>query len=216
MGRSALILGATGLVGSKLLEQLLKDDKYEKVTYIGRKEVKNHPKLVQIISNLDKMENYRHEFRVNDVFCCLGTTIKKAGSKAFFNMVDYEYPLKAAQLAKESNVEQFLIISAMGADPSSRIFYNSVKGRLEEDVEKLNLNGLHIFRPSLLLGERDEFRFGEKVAELLFKPFSNLKLALFKKYGPIEADTVAKAMEKIALRGDRGIHIYESDQIKNI
>ncbi|SFA77019.1 MULTISPECIES: oxidoreductase [unclassified Bacillus (in: firmicutes)] len=216
MGRSALVLGANGLVGGKLLEQLLKDDKYEKVTYLGRKEVNKHPKLTQILLNLDKLDHFHSEFQVNDVYCCLGTTIKKAGSQGAFTKVDYEYPLKAAQLAKAGNADQYLIISAMGANPTSRIFYNRVKGKVEEELKKLNMNGLHIFRPSLLLGKREEFRFGEKMAEWLFKPISNVRLAFLRKYGPIEAETVAIAMKRIALKADKGIHIYESEQIKNI
>lgn len=213
-GKSALIAGATGLTGSKLVEVLLEHPEYDKViVFVRRPLALEHPKLEQIHVDYYRIEDYKKHFQVDDVFCCLGTTIKKAGSQKAFRKVDYDYPVALAQLAKSAGAKNFLVVSAMGADSRSNIFYNRVKGQMEDRLKKMELPALHIFRPSLLLGDRKEFRLGEKAASLISPVFSPLLRGRMKKYKPIQAEQVAKAMCAAVQSDGDGIHIYPSDKI---
>ncbi|NHM29586.1 NAD(P)H-binding protein [Neobacillus terrae] len=217
MGRTALILGATGLVGGYLLDDILENNKYERVRIISRSEVlKKHPKLDTYILDLSQMEDVREVFNVSDVFCCLGTTMKNAGSKEAFKKVDLDFPILAAKLAAEEEAEQFLIVSAMGASRNSSFFYNRVKGEMEERVKSFPFNGVYIFRPSLLLGNRKEFRLGEKTAEVLSIRLPFLFRGNLKKYAPVKAEQVAKFMAEKAIKGEKGIFIYESDEMNRL
>ncbi|MEH6949481.1 NAD(P)H-binding protein [Bacillus sp. JJ634] len=214
--RKALIVGATGLVGNELLHILLQSNTYENVKVLVRKPISiKHPKLTQRLIDFDALEKYEEEFAVHDVFCCLGTTIKKAESQEAFKKVDFEYPLKVAKLAKKKGAKQFLVVSAMGANSQSRIFYNRVKGVMEEALKQVRLPSLHIFRPSLLLGKRNEFRFGERVAEMVSPIFLPLLIGKLRKYKPIQAKDVAQAMYQIAKQNRTGEFVYESNQILN-
>jgi uncharacterized protein YbjT (DUF2867 family) len=152
--------------------------------------------------------------RVSEVFCCLGTTIKKAGSQAAFRKVDFEYPVEIAKLAAQNNAEQFLLVTALGANPESAIFYSRVKGEVEIAVQRLPYRAIHIFRPSLLLGNRAETRLNEKIGAVAMKTFSFLMFGALQKYRPIAASAVAAAMIKAAKRGQPGVHIHESDKIQ--
>ncbi|WML44128.1 oxidoreductase [Neobacillus sp. PS3-40] len=212
--KTALLIGASGLVGNELLKLILKSSSYEKVKIFVRKRISiEHPNLEQIVINFDHLEEQEPHFKVNDVYCCLGTTIKKAGSQAAFKKVDFEYPVNLAKIAKKNGVQKFLIISALGADANSNIFYNRVKGELEEEVKKINLPSLHIFQPSLLLGKRQEFRFGEKIAILLSPIFSQFLRGGLQKYKPIKANDVACAMYVTAQSEQIGTKAYHSNQI---
>lgn len=212
--RSALLVGATGLVGNKLLQFLLASDAYDQVKIIVRTPLSTvHPKLTQIQVNFDELDNYEDEFKVNDVFCCLGTTIKKAGSQEAFKKVDFEYPLQTAKLAKKHGAQQFLIVSAIGANPQSSIFYSKVKGEIEEALSQLQFPSLHIFRPSLLLGERNEFRFGERVAAILSPLYSPLLIGRLNQYKSIQASQVAEAMIRTALKQSSGKFVYKWEQM---
>ena len=207
--RTALIVGATGLVGSELLDLLLRSDTYKQVTVLGRKPLKhNHPKLVQHVINFDELDPYEEACAVDDVYCCLGTTIKQAGSQEAFKKVDYEYPLAIAKLAKKKGAKQFALISAIGADPHSRIFYSRVKGEIEESLKELEFPALHIYRPSLLLGKRQDFRLGERIGVITFPVLSLILPAAFNKYKPIQAKDVAYAMYQKTLQDQRGTHIH--------
>jgi uncharacterized protein YbjT (DUF2867 family) len=213
--KSALIAGSTGLVGSELLQYILDRTAYEKVKLFVRRPLTiKHPKLEQIVVDFDHLDQYKENFQVDDVYCCLGTTIKKAKTKEAFQKVDQAYPLELARLSAESGVQKFLIISSMGADPKSSIFYSRVKGQVEAELQRLNLTSLHIFRPSLLLGERQEFRLGEKVAEVLAPIYSFALVGAMRKYKPIQAKDVAFAMYLTAQKPLTGTFIYESDQIQ--
>lgn len=215
--RSALIVGATGLVGNELLQLLLESDEYEKVKVLVRTPISiDHPKLTQCLVNFDELNNYEDEFAVNDVFCCLGTTIKKAGSQEAFRKVDFEYPLQAGKLAAKQGVRQYLIVSAIGADPQSSIFYSRVKGDVEAALSQLQLPSLHIFRPSLILGKRNEFRFGEKVSAVLSPVFSPLFVGKLNQYKPIQARKIAEAMYRTAIRSRTGEHIYKWEQMTSL
>jgi uncharacterized protein YbjT (DUF2867 family) len=215
--KSALLVGATGLVGGELLTLLLDHSGYEKVKVFTRKPLNNnHPKLEQIGMDFDDLNLYKEHFNVTDVYCCLGTTIKKAGSQSAFRKVDYDYPVVLAKLAEERNVEKFLIITAMGADKSSKVFYNRVKGKVEEELRNSGIGTLHIFRPSLLLGERQEFRLGEKLAIILSPVLSIAMVGVLRKYKPIQAKNVAKGMFIAGQTQKTGIFIYPSDEIQEI
>lgn len=215
--KKALLVGASGLVGNELLHILLEGPEYDKVTIFTRKLINiEHPKLHQQIVDFDNLPNYKNQFQVHDVYCCLGTTIKKAGSQDAFRRVDFEYPLTLAKLSKEMGIDRFLIITAMGSSSSSNIFYNRVKGEVEDAIKEVGLPSLHIFRPSLLLGHRQEFRLGEKFASLLSPLYSLLMVGPMAKYKPIQARDVALAMYRKGQATGSGEFIYSSDQIHDI
>lgn len=208
--RKALIVGATGLVGNELLQQLLQSEAYDNITILVRTPLSiEHPKLIQIPINFDELDSFEERFAVHDVFCCLGTTIKKAGSQEAFKKVDYEYPLHAAMLSKKQAASQFFVVSAVGANSKSRIFYSRTKGELEDALQRLQFQSLHIFRPSLLLGDRKEFRFGEKLASMIIPALSPLFVGRFKKYKPVQASVLAQTMLRIASSHRTGSHVYE-------
>lgn len=211
MGKIALVAGATGLVGSEVVQQLLATRAYEKViTIVRRSPGIMHDKLEEKVVNFDELTL---DEPIDHVYCCLGTTIKKAKTKEAFQKVDLDYPLLLAKLAKKHQASQFLVISSMGASVKSPFFYSRVKGELEQRLQELELNGLHIFRPSLLLGEREESRLGEGIAGKLASVFPFLFTGPLKKYQPIHGKTVAYAMVTTALTESGGVHVYESENI---
>jgi uncharacterized protein YbjT (DUF2867 family) len=218
MAKTALLLGASGLVGGHGLQFLLENDSYGKVIVWLRKPLPlHHAKLQQDLIDFDRLDRHVDKLKgVHEVFCCLGTTIKKAGSQAAFRKVDFTYPLEIAKLAAQNGVQQFLIVTAMGANPNSSIFYNRVKGEIEAALSKLPLPGLQIFRPSLLLGERREFRRGERMGAGAFKLLSFLLIGPLRKYRAIEARDVAKAMIRMARRNLKGVTVFESGEIQKI
>jgi uncharacterized protein YbjT (DUF2867 family) len=212
--RNALIVGASGLVGGHLLSLLLKNPRYSEVVSVGRRELPLlFPNLEQKVIDFDNMKDYASELVADDIFCCLGTTIKKAGSKEAFYKVDYTYVAQLAELTAQKGASQFLVVSAMGADAGSMIFYNKVKGKMEQHVKQQPFSSVHIFRPSLLLGEREEQRSGEELASKIMRPLSGLMIGPLEKYKPIEGETVAKAMLYAASQDQRGVHIHPSDDI---
>ncbi len=212
--RAAIVVGATGLAGSSLVEQLCENDEYVSVTVIARrKPTFKHPKLEVKIRDFDRLEEQDIAF-AHELYCCLGTTIKKAGSRKAFEKVDFEYPLAIASLAKKRGIPHFLVITAMGANESSPFYYNRVKGKLEHDLMELGLQQLSIIRPSLLVGERNEFRLGEKVGEKVLKLAKPLLIGPLKRFRAIEASQVAKAMMIIALHGKQQlVTIYPSHEL---
>lgn len=217
MARTALLLGATGLVGGELLSLLLADAEYRQVTVLVRRDLPlTNSKLVQRVVDFDHLAKSAEAFNVDDVFCCLGTTIKKAGSQEAFRRVDYAYPLESAKLAWQRGAKQYLIITALGADARSSIFYNRVKGEVEEAIGRLPLRSFHIFRPSLLLGDRQESRLGEKIAAAVMGPLGFLLVGPLKKYRGIHARTVAQAMLRAAKQDLPGRHAYDSDVIQEM
>ncbi len=215
--RTALVLGASGLVGQEITRLLLESDYYDSVTIFVREPMQwQHEKLQHAEVDYSALEEYKEFFAVDDVFSCLGTTIKKAKTKANFKKVDYEYTLRAACLAEKQGVQNFLVVSSMGANPKSFFFYSQVKGKMEEELQKLVIGGIHIFRPSLLVGNRQEFRFGERMAEKLTRIIPFIFKGAFQKYKPISAKDVQKGMYITALREESGLHIYNSNEITTI
>lgn len=216
-GKVALVVGATGLVGTELLKLLLKSNKYKKIiVWVRNSTGIVNEKLEETIIDFENIESNKLDKKVQHVFCCLGTTIKKAKSKENFRKVDFEYPVSLAKMARENGVNQFLVISAMGANSGSNIFYNKVKGQLEDELKGLDLKGLKIFKPSLLLGDRQEFRFGEKVAEVISEGISFVFKGPFKKYKPIQGSTVAEAMYNMAIAEKPGVEEFESEEIQKM
>lgn len=211
----ALVAGGTGLIGGELLNLLLEDERFEKVKMLSRREVDlDDEKLEVILCDFEKLEKVKERLSADVTFCCLGTTIAKAGSKPAFRRVDEHYVLKLAGLAKETGSKTFALVSAMGADANSYVFYNKVKGQVEEKLKALKLKQLFIFRPSLLLGERDEFRTGEEFAKTIMGIFTPLMLGPLKKFRPIQGKAVATAMIKAATTEEKELRIYESDEIQ--
>jgi uncharacterized protein YbjT (DUF2867 family) len=215
-GRSVLLLGATGLVGSHCLDLLLRDAGFAEVHVLARREpTAAHPKLHIHLIDFDRMETAAGRFWVQDVICCLGTTIRRAGSEEAFRRVDLEYPVRAAELATEAAVDHFLVVSAMGADPKSRVFYNRVKGEMEEKISRLPFAAVWILRPSLLLGDRPETRPAERFAAALSRPIAPLMIGPLRKYRPIPAADVARALVTLARAEGRG-GVVESDRIAEL
>ncbi|RHW40108.1 NAD-dependent epimerase/dehydratase family protein [Lysinibacillus yapensis] len=212
--RSALIVGGTGLVGSNLVKLLCDSEEYISVTVIARRSLAfAHPKLIVKVRSFDELEENDIEF-ADELFCCLGTTQKKAGTREAFEKVDVEYPLHIASLAKKSGIMHAIIITAMGSNEKSPFYYNRVKGKLEKELIALELSQLSIVRPSLLLGDRQEFRLGEKMGEWALAIFNPLLVGPLNKYRPIEADQLALAMKVIALFGKKSpVAIYESAEL---
>jgi len=208
--KTALVLGATGLIGDRLTHQLVDSMVYEKVKVFVRKSLPwQHPRLQEIAFDYDHPNGLLTQ--ADDIFCCLGTTMKKAGSKEAFRKVDYQYPLTIARLGLEHGARQFAIVTAMGADTNSLFFYNRVKGEVERDLTALNYPTLLIFRPSLLLGDRSESRLGERVAEGAMRLFNSFIPA---KYKGVKADKVANAMLATTQQSLTGKHVFESDAIQ--
>lgn len=215
--RSAIVVGATGLVGSHLVQLLCESEEYVSVTALTRRELGyQHKKLVERIVNFDEMAESDLEF-AHEVFCCLGTTIKKAGTRENFEKVDLEYPLHIASLAKKRGIRHFIVISAMGANEKAFAYYSRVKGKLEKELIEMDFPQLSIIRPSLLVGDRQEFRLGEKAGELVLKVMNPLLMGPLKGVRSIEASQVALAMKVIALHGEQTkVAVYESSQLASL
>jgi uncharacterized protein YbjT (DUF2867 family) len=215
--KSALLLGASGLVGGHCLQYLLGQPAYTKVAVLVRKPLTiDHEKLVQHVVDFSALEILGECLSANDVYCCLGTTIKIAGTQDAFRKVDFDYPVKIAALAQHCGANQYLLVSSLGADPHSRIFYNRVKGEVEEAIRKIPFTAVHIFRPSLLLGGRKEHRTGEKAGAFIMSGLKYTLTGSLKKYRAIKACDVAKAMVRAAQMNLSGVHIIESQRIQEI
>jgi uncharacterized protein YbjT (DUF2867 family) len=215
--RTAAILGASGLVGGSCLRALVDDPDYSRVVTFGRRELPSftRAKVAQRVADLDSLT--AEDFRgVQDVFCALGTTIRKAGSQAAFRHVDLELPLRAATEAVKAGAEQFVIVSSVGADPGSKNFYLRTKGEMERELAKLPFQAIHILRPSLLIGKRAEFRLGEAIAMALAPALDLLTLGALRKYHSIRAETVGRAMVAAAKQGASGASVGEYDEIARL
>lgn len=215
MKKTALIAGASGLVGRQCLDLLLAaDDRYAQVISIGRRLLPiEHPRLQQRVVDFDDLERERLHLIADDVYCCLGTTIRQAGSQEAFYKVDYTYVVKLAALLAANFASQLLVISALGANAQSRVFYNRVKGEMEEAVKKTPFRAIHLFRPSLLLGERPQPRLGERMASIVMKVLQPLLIGPLRVYRPVTARAVAQAMLDAARQDGGGVRTYSSDVI---
>lgn len=207
--RSAIIAGASGLVGSFCLQRLLRDGRYDMVHSLVRQPSGlTHPRLKEHVIDFDSLEKQSSLPPVDDVYCCLGTTIAKAGSRLAFEQVDHHYVVSLGRLTRLGGAKRFLLVSALGADPVSGVFYNRVKGCTEVDIQQLDFPSLHIFRPSLLTGPRKEFRLGERLAipvAALLRPLMRGGLA---RYRAVHADHVAACMVDAAFVDMEGVEIH--------
>ncbi len=217
MGKTALIAGATGLVGREVVRLLLSDPHYDKVKVVARRttDIKDN-RLEEIIIDFDSLKENSDKLSASDYYIVLGTTMSKARTKENFYKVDFTYPHHLAEIAQnDPSFEKYLIVTAYSASTSSSIYYNRVKGEIEEALKKLNLKALHIFQPSLLIGFRPEFRILEELMKLVmpiltFVTFGQLK------FRAIEGIEVAKAMLKVGIEGKDGIHVYPNNIIKEL
>lgn len=209
--KTALIAGSTGLIGSQLLSLLLKNPAYVKVIALTRVDLAPHPKLTQIKVEFGNLGENSSALKADDVYCCLGTTMAKAGSKENFYQVDFYYPFLLAKTSKSVGAKKFMLVSALGANKSSSIYYNQVKGEIEEAISSVPFDAIHIFRPSLLLGPRSEKRSAEDAAKFFYKAFGFL---IPKKYKAIQSMKVARAMQHFAAEDKKGIFIHESADLQ--
>lgn len=211
--RTAVVAGATGLVGSRCVDLLLKDSGYHRVLTLVRHPLAlRHPKLQQLVTDFDRLENLELPEDA-DIFCALGTTIRKAGSQAAFREVDYEYPKKLAFRGAGFQSRQFLLVSSVGANPAAGNFYLRVKGETEKAVSALPYKAVHIFRPSILAGERSESRPGEQLGIALARAFEFAMIGGFRKYRAMPANVLAAAMVAAARHARAGKHVYHYDEI---
>ncbi len=209
-----LLIGASGLVGSHLLSYLLKQNSVKELVLLNRTNVEvSHEKLEQHQVDFENLSD-DYFLGVDTVFCCVGTTFKKAGSKHKQWKVDYDIPVYLAQLAKKNDVAAFSVISSLGADYNSKNFYLKMKGQVEKVIQQLNIPSVNIFRPSLLLGDRTESRPAEDIAKLFMPLMRPLLTGKWRKYRPIYAEVVAKAMFRVAKERNLGVTIVESDKIE--
>ena len=214
----AIIAGASGLIGGLLLDILLQSSEYEKVVILVRKELPiKHKKLKQLVVDFDELEDYAAELNGQVIFCCLGTTRKKTPDLAVYRKIDHDYPVQMAEIGLRNAVGQYHLVSALGANTGSSNFYMKTKGEVENDITKIGLKCLHIYRPSFLSGDRTEKnRVEEKIVAVLFKVIDPLLSGRLKKYRSIPAKTVAMAMYKQSLKTQEGVFIHLSDQIKQL
>lgn len=212
--KTALLFGATGLVGGFVLEKLLASPAYSKVIAFTRKPLSiHHPKLDNPIIDFEKMPTYSHLIKGDDLFLCLGTTMKKAGSKEAFKQVDFNYPFQAAKMAAANGVRQVLLCSAVDANAKSAIFYNQIKGIMEDELKKMSFASVHIFQPSILLGERTENRTGERIGIVVSKFLDKILGKWIGKYRPVEGEQVAAAMVTAAQFSNKGVIVYKSNKM---
>jgi len=208
--RTALIIGASGLCGKKLTQLLLSDTYFDQVKVFVRTSLPiNHPKLVQVLTDFDNLPTISAELKGEALFCCIGTTIKKAGTREAFAKVDLDIPVNFGSLAKQAAVPQMLVISAIGANAGSSNFYLRTKGKMEKALEALDFESLHIFRPSLIDGERSERRLAEKISMMLMRAMNPLLLGGLRKYRSISPGTIVQSMLGASLQQSKGLHIYE-------
>ncbi|KZL18701.1 NAD dependent epimerase/dehydratase family protein [Pseudovibrio axinellae] len=215
--RVALVFGATGLIGSEVVRLLLASDEYAEVHAVTRKELGiESNKLRAHLTDFSDLSSLQLPDNISDVFCCLGTTQKKAGSKEAFYAIDFQLAFDLSRLAREAGAQQFLMVSSIGAEAGSSNYYLKVKGELEEAVRGLSYTCTKVFRPSLLLGERAEQRFAEGLAGSVLPHLSFLFQGPLRKYRPIEGTAVARALVAGALEGGNGFCVLEGDEIAKL
>ncbi len=215
MGNKAIIVGGTGLIGSFVIQYLTEDDFFDEVIVLNRREVKyDSPKIRQVVADFDNLSQTIKDFKPTHAFCTLGTTIKKAGSKEAFRKVDFEYVLNFAQAVFQSGCKNFSVVTALGTNKKSPIFYNQVKYEVTQALEQIGFDRLNILQPSLLLGERNEQRLGEDISQALFGLTKKLWTGPLKNYAGIQGSQVAKAMITISKDSASGVHRYPSGMLQ--
>ncbi|HWZ22101.1 MAG TPA: NAD(P)H-binding protein [Cytophagaceae bacterium] len=217
MSEKAIIAGASGLIGNSLLQILLSENGYDEVLILVRKELPvQHKKLKQLIVDFNRLNDYSELITGDVIFCCLGSTKKKTPDLNEYRKIDHDYPLQLSQIAKRNNISQYHLVSSLGANETSSVFYQKLKGETENDIINTGIPSLHIYRPSILTGDRKESRPLERIAIAAWKAINPLFVGSLKKYRSIEAATVARTMYKQSLKKEAGSFIYSSDQIQEL
>ncbi|WP_202555966.1 Rossmann-fold NAD(P)-binding domain-containing protein [Paenibacillus silvestris] len=226
MGTTAIVAGGTGLVGRELIRLLQEDAQYDKIIALVRRDIqvrhlRGSEKLVQVKTDYSQLDadlgpSVIAAMAGAHVFCALGTTIKKAGSQEQFRKVDFEYPMKLGEIAGKGKASVFAIVTAMGASSASSIFYNRVKGDVEQGLRSLNLRSLYMLRPSLILGDRDEVRVSDQLGSIFSRVVSPLMIGGLRKYRPIQASKIAAGLIACAQTGEAGAHVILSDRIAEL
>jgi uncharacterized protein YbjT (DUF2867 family) len=215
--RSAVVLGASGLVGGHLLRLLREDSAYSTATLLTRRKLGfEGGKVREEVVDFEQPHTFRAFVAVDDIFCCLGTTMKKAGSEEAFRKVDFEAPLAVARAARAQGAGQYLIVTAVGADPKSRVFYSRVKGEVESALRVLEFpRGLKIFRPSMLVGDRAEPRPAERMAMAVMRATRPVFVGAMARYRAIDASDVARAMIRAATQepAATAVELYEGERL---
>lgn len=214
--KTAIILGATGLTGQLLLSKLVDDDNYSQIKLFSRRASGNtSTKIKEFTGDVLQLENFRDNFTGDEIFCCVGTTSAKTKDREIYRAVDYGIPVTAAKLAVENMISTIIIVSALGSNPNSKIFYSRTKGEMEQDVLNLKIPNTYILRPSLIVGKREENRFGESLAAGLSVVMNFVLVGKAKKYRSIQADTIADAMIQLAKERPE-LLIVDSDIIQKL
>ncbi len=217
--QTAVIVGASGLTGSLLLQLLLEDDDFSQVTALVRRTLgRQHPKLQERIINFGDATDLEQKMPAADyLFCCIGTTTKKVqGDKAIYRSIDYDIPVHTAQAALAKGCKKYMLVSAIGADAASSNFYLKLKGEVEVAVSALPFDSIHLFQPSILMGSRKEFRLGELIGKAIMPVFAVLLFGGLRKFKPIQAATVAKAMVAAAKSNRKGVMVHQYDDMLSL
>jgi len=214
--KTAIVFGATGLVGNLLLEELINSGNYKSIRiFVRHSSDVSEPSVEEIITDFSVPESYLSKIKGDDLFICTGTTIRKAGSVANVEKIDRDLPAMVAEAAFKNGVKRIAVVSSIGADTTSKNYYLRIKGEMEENIIKLGFEKTVIVRPSILLGERKEKRAGEIVGKAVMKAIQPVFTGKFRKYRPIHGRDVAKAMITLLEKGE-GKNVFESDELKQI
>lgn len=215
MAKKAIIAGASGLIGSHLLRQLLDGDAYTEILVLARKPLPmQHKKLSQLVLDFDKLDEYSDRITGDAVFCCLGTTVAQTPDKVKYRKIDHDYPIRLAQLALKNGVQQFHWVSAVGADANSSNAYLKLKGETEDDLKKVGTPSLHLYRPSMLTGRKEKVRLSETLINGIMKLANPLLVGSLAKYHSIAGSVVAKAMIFQSIDNETGTFIYQYNELK--
>lgn len=210
MSKKAIILGASGLTGSLVLQELLDDNRYSEITLILRKKIpKDHPKVKQVIMDLLSLD--LSDLEADELYCCIGTTRKKTPDQAEYRLIDHGIPVEAAKQAKKNGIRTMCIVSAVDANPKSKIFYNRTKGEMERDALEHGPERMFILRPSIISGSRNEKRFGERVGIAIARIFRPFMFGALAKYRATDANAIAKTMIRLANSNEKSMTLESFD-----
>lgn len=212
---TAFVLGSTGLIGNELLKQLIDNTDYEKIYAVSRSPLSiKDPKVINILSDIDSTDNQMINIASDHLFIAIGTTKSKTPDPKKYKQIDHDYPVKVAKILKKNGCTHINLVSSVGANAKAKNFYLKLKGETEESIKELSFVTTNIYRPSLLLGNRNEFRWAEEIGKVLFRCISFLFVGKARKYKSIHASSVANAMIKHSLNSQKGVYVFDTVDIK--